>query len=104
MKQDDTVDPGVGFWFRKKVGDRVRRGEVVAEVLANDPKLGKRITGELGDCLSVGAKKPRASPLIVERIGVPLGGMRPVRPGFQSAKCKMQSAKWVADSGKRKAE
>jgi pyrimidine-nucleoside phosphorylase/thymidine phosphorylase len=71
MKQDDTVDPGVGLWFRNKLGDRVEKGDVVVEVLANDPKTGKRIAGELGGCFLLGAKKPRANPLIVERVGAP---------------------------------
>jgi pyrimidine-nucleoside phosphorylase len=69
MKLGDRVDRGVGFWFRKKLRDRVERGDVVAEVLANDPKQGKRIARELGDCFSLGAKKPPANRLVVERVG-----------------------------------
>jgi pyrimidine-nucleoside phosphorylase len=74
QKQDDTIDPAVGFWFRKKVGDRVQRGEVVAEVLANDPKLGKRIAAELGDCIRIGARRPEPTRLIHEI----LGGKKPL--------------------------
>lgn len=74
QKQDDTIDPAVGFRFRKKVGDRVRRGEVVAEVLADDPKLGKRIAAELGDCIRIGARRPEPTRLIHEI----LGGTKPL--------------------------
>jgi pyrimidine-nucleoside phosphorylase len=69
QKRDDTIDPAVGFRFRKKTGDRVRRGEVVAEVLANDPKLGKRIAAELGDCIRIGARRPEPTRLIHEILG-----------------------------------
>jgi pyrimidine-nucleoside phosphorylase len=66
QKQNDTIDPAVGFWFRKKVGDRVQGGEVVAEVLANDSKLGKRIAEALGDCINIGARRPGPTRMIIE--------------------------------------
>jgi pyrimidine-nucleoside phosphorylase len=66
QKQDDPIDPAVGFWFRKKVGDRVQRGEVVAEVLASDPKLGKRIAAELGGCIRIGARRPDRTRMVLE--------------------------------------
>jgi pyrimidine-nucleoside phosphorylase len=80
QKQDDTIDPAVGFWFRKKVGDRVLKGDVVAEVLANDPKPGKRIAAELGDCIKIGAQRPEPTRMILEiRAGE--------KPGTGHAEC-----------------
>jgi len=98
LKQEDAVDPGVGFWFRKKLGDRVEKGDVVVEVLANDPKTGKRIARELGDCLSLGARKPRAKRLVVERVGAPANRKRTAdehKTGI--SRCRMQNAKCKVD-------
>jgi len=80
QKQDDKIDPAVGFWFRRKAGDRVQKGEVVVGVLANDPKPGKRIAAELGDCIRIGARRPEPTRLIHEILG---GRNKPAR----HAKC-----------------
>jgi len=36
QKKDDVIDPSVGIWIYKKVGDKVTKGESIAKVLAND--------------------------------------------------------------------
>nr|WP_303873878.1 pyrimidine-nucleoside phosphorylase [Tepidanaerobacter acetatoxydans] len=36
QKKDDIIDPAVGIWVYKKVGDKVKKGEVFAKILAND--------------------------------------------------------------------
>jgi pyrimidine-nucleoside phosphorylase len=69
LKQEDRVDPGVAFWFRKKTGDRVTKGDVVAEVFVQDPRLGRRIARELGECYTIGSRKPGPMRLIIERVG-----------------------------------
>lgn len=79
QKQDDRIDPAVGFRFRKKVGDRVQKGEVVAEVLANNPKLGRRIAGELGDCIKIGARRPGPTRMILGVLGEEEAAYRPRR-------------------------
>lgn len=36
QKKDDVIDPAVGIWIYKKVGDKVTKGEAFAKILAND--------------------------------------------------------------------
>ena len=36
QKKDDIIDPAVGIWIYKKVGDKVTKGESIAKILAND--------------------------------------------------------------------
>ncbi|HHV83485.1 MAG TPA: pyrimidine-nucleoside phosphorylase [Tepidanaerobacter syntrophicus] len=36
QKKDDVIDPAVGIWIYKKVGDEVNKGEAFAKILAND--------------------------------------------------------------------
>jgi len=40
-KKEDKIDWDVGFLIKKKVGDYVKKGEVIAEVLANNKKRGE---------------------------------------------------------------
>lgn len=39
----DQIDPGVGFTFEKKIGDRVRKGEAIATVHASDRSAGEKV-------------------------------------------------------------
>ena len=68
-KQEDRIDPAVGFWFRRKIGDRVRKGDVLAEVLANRRELGREIAGELRECYRIGRSRILPPRLIIEKIG-----------------------------------
>lgn len=36
QKKDDIIDPAVGIWIYKKVGEEVTKGEPIARILAND--------------------------------------------------------------------
>ena len=68
QRTEDRIDPAVGFWFRKKTGERVERGEVLVDVLANDRKLGRRIAGDVAACYRIGRSRSRRRKVIVERI------------------------------------
>lgn len=35
MKQEDTVDPAAGIIFRKKIGDTIQKGEILADIFTN---------------------------------------------------------------------
>ncbi len=37
-KKDDVVDPAVGYWMKKRLGDSVKKGDVLAEFHVNDRK------------------------------------------------------------------
>ena len=39
-KKEDVIEPGVGVILRKKIGAKVEKGDILAEVLANDEEKG----------------------------------------------------------------
>jgi pyrimidine-nucleoside phosphorylase len=65
---DSKVNPGVGLRFRKKVGDRVEPGEVLAEVLAADKKQGGAIAARLVRHVTVSRAAPRNGGRVVARL------------------------------------
>ena len=37
-KKTDIVDPAVGYWLKKRIGDLVKKGDVLADFHVNDKK------------------------------------------------------------------
>ena len=60
LKKDDVIDPSVGFICRKRIGDRICRGDVLFDVFANDQSKLDAILPKLETCLTIGknAQKP----------------------------------------------
>ena len=54
---ESIIDPGVGFLVKKKVGDRVKRGESLAIVFCNDLKKGRWAKREIEQAYQIGKKK-----------------------------------------------
>jgi pyrimidine-nucleoside phosphorylase len=54
---DSKIDPGVGFLMKKKVGDRVKKGENLAVVFCNDLKTGRWAKQEIKGAYQIGRKK-----------------------------------------------
>jgi pyrimidine-nucleoside phosphorylase len=67
-KTTDPVYPDVGFVFRHKVGDRVEKGEVVAEVYGKDEASLESSWALIESSLQVGPAKAPVRPLIVKEI------------------------------------
>jgi pyrimidine-nucleoside phosphorylase len=70
-KIDDTIDPRAGFILRKKIGDRVERGDVIAVVHSDRPLAD--LEREFLACIRFGDTAPQIPPLIrslVDRDGV----------------------------------
>ncbi len=67
-KTTDPVYPDVGFIFRHKVGDWVKKGEVVAEVYGKDERSLEDSRELIESSLSIGPAKAAARPLIVKEI------------------------------------
>jgi pyrimidine-nucleoside phosphorylase len=68
FKKSDDVDPGVGVRLEKKIGDRVKRGDALAEIYAPDAASADRATGPLLDAFEITEAKPRPAPLILDQI------------------------------------
>jgi pyrimidine-nucleoside phosphorylase len=58
-RMEDSVDPLAGIVFRKKVGDRVERGEILAEIHTN---VAAGIDDRMGECRSAIVITPQADP------------------------------------------
>ncbi len=67
-KLEDKVDPGAGFVFLKKVGDRVNKGEVLAEVYATDETKAEMAAAKLAGCFSYSERQPEPDEMIIERL------------------------------------
>ncbi|MEN6399197.1 MAG: thymidine phosphorylase, partial [Rectinema sp.] len=66
----DKVSPDVGFIFRKVRGDRVEKDDVIAEVYGKDEASLLPALELSNSALTIGAKKPAPTPLILEEISV----------------------------------
>lgn len=68
-KTDDKVDLAVGVSGIRKIGERVKKGEPLLTVHANDPARIGPAMELLQQAYSLVGSKPRIPPLILERIG-----------------------------------
>jgi len=67
-KVDDGIDPAVGFLIKKKVGDYVKKGELLACVLANDLRKGKTARKEIKHCYKISRKKTKGFKKVLHRL------------------------------------
>jgi pyrimidine-nucleoside phosphorylase len=67
LKKDDTIDLSVGFIMKKRLGDRVNKGDALCEVHANDRSRLAEAKAGISGCLTIAdsAKVPR---LVYEHI------------------------------------
>lgn len=65
---EDKIDPKVGIILHKKVGDRVKEGEIVMEIRYNSKEKLKRAIPILEDSFILSDLKPEKKPLIFEII------------------------------------
>jgi pyrimidine-nucleoside phosphorylase len=68
-KIDDTVDPKAGMVLRKKLGDRVERGETLVRLYTDNSQAAERVRGEVGDCFQLSPARVPVGPrvrLVVE--------------------------------------
>jgi pyrimidine-nucleoside phosphorylase len=65
---DARIDPGAGFRFYKKVGDRVAVGEPLASVFSSDSARAESVARRLSRCIVVSGSAPRSSDMVVVRL------------------------------------
>ncbi|MEO0078326.1 MAG: hypothetical protein ABIK86_04925, partial [candidate division WOR-3 bacterium] len=58
-----------GFVFRRKVGDAVVVGDVVAEVYSSDEAAGRSASNEIAGCYAYSRVRPRAVARVMGRLG-----------------------------------
>jgi len=67
-KVDSVIDPGVGFMLEKKVGDKVEKGEPLAQMHLNGQTCGDEVVRRIQSAYRIGPVAPVARPLVIERI------------------------------------
>jgi len=67
-RKEDPVDAGVGIALQAKEGDAVERGAPLAVVRYTKRARFEAVRASIEDSFTVGAARPRARPLILERI------------------------------------
>ncbi len=65
---DSKIDHSAGFLFKKKVGDRVAKADVVAEVLGSDETKVREVAGLLPALISIGSGAPRRNGMVIARL------------------------------------
>ena len=73
-KKEDSVDPGVGIVLRKKVGDRVERGESLATLHFNSQAKADKAKQLLEDSYQIGKVAPTQRRPLVHRVIETSGG------------------------------
>jgi pyrimidine-nucleoside phosphorylase len=66
-KKEDTIDPGVGLEFRKRIGDRVEKGETLAAIHYNAATKLAEAKSLIAEGYKVGPE-PSATPPLIKRI------------------------------------
>jgi len=56
---DSKIDPGVGFLIKKKVGDRIKKGENLAVVFSNNLKKGKLAKKEIREAYQISKRRTK---------------------------------------------
>jgi pyrimidine-nucleoside phosphorylase len=73
QKADDRIDPTAGIILKKKTGDRIEPGTVIAEIMADRDGVAERVRDELAACITIGTTPVTPPPRIralVDRTGV----------------------------------
>jgi pyrimidine-nucleoside phosphorylase/thymidine phosphorylase len=65
---DSTIDPAVGVYLYKKVGDPVEAGEPLCTVLLNVPSARDAAVSMIRDAYTIGDAAVTSPDLIVERL------------------------------------
>ncbi len=65
---DDKIDYSAGFIFNKKIGDKIKKGEILAEVVGQD-KIKVKVVGQKTlDAYKIGRDKIKPPRLVLEKI------------------------------------
>ncbi|MFP4618158.1 MAG: pyrimidine-nucleoside phosphorylase [Spirochaetaceae bacterium] len=66
VKKEDSIDPAVGYWLKKRIGDPVEKGETVAEFHVNSKANLEESMERFRGGMSIQREKPDTPSLIYE--------------------------------------
>lgn len=64
-KVDDVIDPKAGIMLKKKVGDAVERGELLAELFTDKKEILEQTVQRVKNAFTITTTPPKHSPLII---------------------------------------
>ncbi|MFZ4621078.1 MAG: thymidine phosphorylase [Bacteroidota bacterium] len=64
-KVDDIIDPKAGIMLKKKAGESVRKGEVIAEFFTDKTEVVSAAHTRISNAFVVGKKTPEKSPIVI---------------------------------------
>ena len=65
-KMEDKIIEGAGIWLDKKLGEQVKKDEVIAHLYAEDKKCLEEAKKLFLTAIKIGSKKPKLEPIIKE--------------------------------------
>lgn len=68
QKADDEIDPAVGFLMKKKVGQYVRKNELMADVFCSNTSRGEAAADKIKGSYRISARKPRRLKRILHKM------------------------------------
>ena len=75
---DSKIDHSAGFLFRKKVGEKVAKADMIAEVLGSNEAKVKEAASRLPALIAIGGTAPRSNRMVIARLdGDNNHGLRP---------------------------
>jgi thymidine phosphorylase len=63
-RADDVIDPAVGLYLEKKLGDRVKRGDVLCQIHWNDRERLRNAVRLIEQAFEIKGRPPKSRPLI----------------------------------------
>ena len=67
-KKEDRIDPAVGIWLKKRLGDRVERDEPIATFHVNNESSLEEAIRRFSAAVAITAEKPQTLPLIYGKV------------------------------------
>jgi pyrimidine-nucleoside phosphorylase len=65
---DDIIDPKAGILLRKKAGDAVKKGEIIAEFKTDRKEIIAAAQQRIQDAVQISGAKPAATPLVISMV------------------------------------
>ncbi len=81
LRLEDSVDPKAGILFRKKIGDRVQAGEVLATIHTDRDAIAEEACRTLEGLIQIGEQEPYRRPALLAVVDK--SGMRPWKTPVQ---------------------
>ena len=67
-KKEDRIDPAVGIWLKRRVGDKIKPGDPLAVFYANDRERLEKARERFMEAYSYSSSPPRPMPLVYDII------------------------------------